>query len=213
MKKYIKIVLFILLVLWVITGFLARIDVIFLADKYRSNGFDLWVYRNYEYQEDPYRKYNDKYEKEGFVKNETSIKNDIVFGCKFYKKKVYWLNEDENSKMYHLFSNYSFVNFLPLYRNEPIEGVSFVGSFYACPRWANNFGLKHILLPLLPTIYMEYYPLKQNLYISSNADCDYFVGISVTNVPPSLVHLDEEEIKKTIYMLEEREQNSSDLPQ
>ena len=71
MKKYIKIVLFILLVLWVTTGFLAKIDVIFLADKYRSNGFDLWVYRNYEYQEDPYRKYNDKYEEEGFVKNET----------------------------------------------------------------------------------------------------------------------------------------------
>lgn len=43
MKKKIKVAVFIIFSIWVVLGIVARMDLRYLADKYRSNGFDDWV--------------------------------------------------------------------------------------------------------------------------------------------------------------------------
>lgn len=205
--KRIKIILLGLFVVWIVLGYFARIDLKYLIDKYKPVGIDLWLNNCTRYHNSQNVKYRDEYEKDRLTRSKLFIENNIVFGCKFYGEDVYWLNEEQNTKMHNLLINCSFWDFMPFYINEPIrQRLEFGVYFYACPKWVKDLNLQHLLLPLLSTMYMEYYPLKKHLYISQSSEFlsyDYVLGISVTNIPPSLFNLDEKKIKEKIEILEE----------
>ena len=208
MKKKIKVAVFILFSIWVVLGIAARMDMRYLADKYRSDGFDDWVINssdpNCKFNFYLYEKYADKYSKENFEISESLIKDNIIFGFKF-NDKMYWLSDEENKKMHDLLLD-SYWSYLPIYHDEP----RFYGFFYACPKWANYLELKNILLPFLPLIHVYYYPLKEHMYIGQEngiLDADFCDSINITNIQPSLVHIDKKTIEEAAIMIKERERN------
>lgn len=195
MKKKIKTIVFILLSIWVVLGIVARMDLRYLADKYRSDGFDDWVNKeetlHKKYFSFLYEQYLDKYSKENFEISDSLIKDNIIFGFKL-DNKMYWLNDDENLKMHDLLIDSYWGNF-PLDIGEPVTNVRFYGFFYACPKWANYLGIKNILLPFLPNIHIYYKPLQEHMYICQEnnfLEMSFHNGIHITNLPPSLLYLD-----------------------
>ena len=123
-------IIIIIIVMGILLGLFTRIDVIFLADKYRSTSFDNWVKKeskihNDSYDISVYKKYDEKYNKEGFKISNSEIKNNIIFGYKFYnfnplKEKIYWLSEEENLQLHNLLCNSYFDSIPQLYNgNQP----------------------------------------------------------------------------------------------
>jgi hypothetical protein len=69
MRKKVKIYLLILLIAWIMLGIFSRRDIIYLADNYRADGFDLWIAEksnSSSIYEGLYKKYNQKYDLYGF---------------------------------------------------------------------------------------------------------------------------------------------------
>lgn len=135
MKKKIKVAVFIIFSIWVLLGITARMDLGYLADKYRSNGFDSWIIKDStlqtKYYSFLYEKYTHKYSKENFEISDSLIKDNVIFGFKL-DNKMYWLNDNENLKMHDLLIDSYWGNF-PLDIDEPITNVRFYGFFMLVP--------------------------------------------------------------------------------
>lgn len=201
MRKKVKIYLLILFIAWIMLGIFSRRDIIYLADNYRADGFDLWIAEksnSSSIYEDLYKKYNQKYDLYGFEKHNLTNEYDNVFGIVLYHNNnfvekfttsVYWFNEQENAVMNELLINSKF-NYIDAYKppseyQEPMLD----GLLYVIPRWVDTLGLKQILFPFYTPIYIFcYYPQEGYMYISEDSEkisYDYSVGLHIFNIPKS----------------------------